>query len=69
MKDENHPKSLSLGEINIGGMKYLHKSDDKFDCLMDISNNIVKIHLKFTKDQEKRKQAKNGLKTFFQEIL
>lgn len=69
MKDENQPKSLSLGEINIGGVKYLHESDENFDCLTDISNNNVKIHLVFTKAQEKRKQAKNGLKTFFLEIL
>ncbi|MGE8033767.1 hypothetical protein [Lysinibacillus sp. NPDC093692] len=59
----------TLGEINIGGVKYLHKPDDKFDFLKDISGNEVKIHLKFTKDKEKRKEAKNALKTFFLEIL
>jgi hypothetical protein len=59
----------SLGEIDIGGVKYLHKPDDKFDYLKDISENEVKIHLKFTKDQEKRKEAKKALKAFFLEIL
>lgn len=67
MKDVCHPQAL--GEIDIGGVKYLHKPDDKFDYLKDISENEVKIHLKFTKDQEKRNAAKNGLKTFFLEIL
>lgn len=67
MKEVSHHQSL--GEINIGGVKYLHKPDDKFDYLKDISENEVKIHLKFTKDQEKRKEAKNALKTFFLEIL
>lgn len=66
--DEVSPHQM-LGEIDIGGVKYLHKPDDKFDYLQDISENEVKIHLKFTKDQEKRKQAKNALKTFFLEIL
>ena len=58
MKDVRHPQSL--GEIDIGGVKYLHKPDEKFDYLMDISENKVKIHLKFTKDQEKRNEAKNA---------
>ena len=59
----------SLGEIDIGEVKYLHKPDGKFDYLKDISENEVKIHLKFTKDQEKRKEAKKALKAFFLEIL
>ncbi|MEG0498050.1 MAG: hypothetical protein RR541_08655 [Carnobacterium sp.] len=59
----------SLGNIDIGGVTYLHKPDDNFDYLKDISENEVKIHLKFTKDREKRKEAKNALKTFFLEIL
>ncbi|RUL51922.1 hypothetical protein [Lysinibacillus antri] len=67
MKDVSHPQSL--GEIDVGGVKYLHVPDDNFDYLKDISENEVKIHLKFTKDQEKRKEAKNALKTFFLEIL
>ena len=67
MKDVRHPQSL--GEIDIGGVKYLHKPDEKFDYLMDISENKVKIHLKFTKDQDKRNEAKNALKNFFLEIL
>lgn len=67
MKDVRHPQSL--GEIDIGGVKYLHKPDGKFDYLMDISENKVKIHLKFTKDQDKRNEAKNALKNFFLEIL
>lgn len=67
MKEVSHHQSL--GEIIIGGVKYLHKQDDKFDYLEDISENEVKIHLKFNKDQEKRKEAKNALKTFFSEIL
>ena len=56
MKEVSHHQSL--GEINIGGVKYLHKPDDKFDYLKDISENEVKIHLKFTKDQEKEKKLK-----------
>lgn len=59
----------SLGKIVIGGVKYLHKPDNEFDYLQDISENEVKIHLKFTKDQEKSNDAKNALKTFFLEIL
>lgn len=58
-----------MNEMNIGGVKYLHKLNDQFDYLIDRSNNGVKIHLKFTKDQEKRNEAKNALKTFFIELL
>jgi hypothetical protein len=67
MKEVSHHPSL--GEMNIGGVKYLHKPDDQFDYLTDISDNEVKIHLKFTKDQEKRKESTNALKTFFLEIF
>ncbi|WPK12094.1 hypothetical protein R6U77_19740 [Lysinibacillus louembei] len=67
MEEVSHHQSL--GEIDIGGVKYLHKSEHKFDYLKDISENEVKIHLKFTKDQEKTNNAKNALKTFFLEIL
>lgn len=59
----------TMNEMNIGGVKYLHKLNDQFDYLIDRSNNGVKIHLKFTKDQEKRNEAKNALKTFFIELL
>ena len=61
--------SQSLGEIDIGGVKYLHKSYGQFDYLTDISDNEVKIHLKFTKNPEKRTYAKNALKTFFLELI
>ena len=67
MKEVIHHQSL--GNIDIGGVMYLHKPDDNFDYLQDISENEVKIHLKFTKDREERKEAKNALKTFFLEIL
>ena len=67
MKEVSHQQSL--GEIVIGEVKYLHKPDDKFDYLQDISDNEVKIHLKFTKDQEKSNDTKNALKAFFLEIL
>ncbi|MFC5541386.1 MAG: hypothetical protein C0P75_003375 [Bacilli bacterium] len=67
MNDVNPSKQS--GEMVIGGVKYLHKSDDGFDYLTDLSDNEVKIHLKFTKDEEKRKEARNALKTFFLELL
>lgn len=61
--------SQSLGEIDLDGVKYLHKQDEGFDYLMDISENEVKIHLKFTKNHQKRNEAKNAIKTFLLEIL
>ena len=67
MKEVRHHQSL--GETNLGGVKYLHKSDDQFNYLKDISKNEVKIHLKFTKDPEKRSEAQHALKTFFFEIF
>jgi len=59
----------SLGEFVIDGRKYEHKFDEAFDYLTDLSDNEVKIHLKFTKDENKRSEAQNALKSFFLELL
>lgn len=66
MKDGLHK---SFHEIEIDGVKYVQKQEKTFDYLMDVSENEIKIHLKFTKDQEKRKDAKEALKTFFLDIF
>lgn len=58
----------SLGKIDIGGVTYVHKPENPFDYLMDMSKNEVKIHLKFTKDTQKRTHAKQALSTFFLEL-
>lgn len=52
-------------EIIFGKRKYLHKTDDEYDYLIDNTNNKIKINLKFTKDTAKNEEAINGLKTFF----
>lgn len=63
MRDDN-PQLL----IVIDKVKYLHKEDQHFDYLLDISENKVKIHLKFTKDEEKHRVAHNAIKNFFLEL-
>ena len=65
----NRKLPKTTGEVNIDGVKYLYKLDNQYDYLMDISNNEVKIHLTFTKDQEKRNEAKNASKTLFSELF
>ncbi|MFC5557926.1 hypothetical protein ACFPN4_02145 [Ureibacillus thermophilus] len=67
MNHVNPPRSIK--EIVIDGGKYIYKSDERFDYLTEILDNEVKIHLKFTKDKDKRLEAENALKTFFLELL
>lgn len=57
-----------LHEIVLGDIKYLHKADDEKDYLIDHSNNEVKINMSFSKNPEKNKKAKDGLKAFFKEL-
>lgn len=57
------------GEIIIGKTKYTHVVKNDKDYLIDISNKPIKINFRFTRDSEKNEKAKNGLKTFFTEIL
>lgn len=61
---EGHPQL----QRKFDEMKYLHKENQHFDYLLDISENEVKIHLKFTKDEEKHRVAKNAIKSFFLEL-
>lgn len=57
-----------LNEVVLGRIMYLHKADEKYDYLMDNSDNKIKVNLIFTKNKEKNEMAKNGLKVFFSEI-
>lgn len=61
----NNSGGEKLEEIVLGKVKYLHKTDNEYDYLIDNSKNKVKVNLKFTKNKEKNELALNGLKTFF----
>lgn len=57
-----------LHEIVLGETKYVHKSNDEKDYLIDQSKNGVKINFSFSKDSAKNKEAIDGLKKFFTEL-
>jgi hypothetical protein len=57
-----------LGEVFLGDTKYIYKSDEKKDYLIDNSNNKIKINISFSKNSENNKKAKDGLKAFFSEL-
>lgn len=55
-------------EIVLGKTKYLYKTDNEKDYLIDDSNNKIKINISFTRDAAKNKEAIDGLKKFFTEL-
>lgn len=59
-----------LREVTLGTTKYLYKMDVEAekDCLIDNSNKLVKVNLSFSKNPNKNKIAKDGLKSFFTEL-
>ncbi|MFJ7747686.1 hypothetical protein [Peribacillus sp. NPDC097295] len=54
--------------IVVGKAKYLHKTDEEYDYLMEDSSHKVKVSLTFTKSLEKNDLAKKGLTAFFRGI-
>lgn len=56
------------GEVILGETRYIYKSDEDKDYLVDNSNNRIRINLSFSKNPEKNKKAKDGLKVFFTEL-
>lgn len=69
LKDENTKKASvnddGAKEVTLGDKKYLHTSDEEWDYLVRTTDKGMKITLKFTKDEEKNKEALEGIKTFF----
>lgn len=57
-----------MEEVFLGNKKYLYKSEDGKDCLLDHSDNGVKINISFSKNPEKNSKAREGLKHFFTDL-
>jgi len=57
-----------IQEVTLGKTKYLHKTDNEKDHLIDKSNNLVKVNITFSKNPIKNKKAKDGVKAFFSEL-
>ena len=54
--------------IVLGERKYRHRADNEYDYLVEDYDDKVKVHLTFTKNEEKNDWAKKGLKAFFRGI-
>lgn len=57
-----------MEEVILGETRYIFKSDGDKDYLIDNSNSSIRINISFSKNQEKNKKAKEGLKAFFTEL-
>lgn len=49
-------------EFVIGKRKYIYNRDNEWDHLIDVSTNEVKIHITFSKDEEKNQEAMEAIK-------
>jgi hypothetical protein len=58
----------AVQEVILDDKKYLYKEDKDRCYFIDNSNNGVKIDISFSKNPDKNKKAKDGLKSFFSEL-
>jgi hypothetical protein len=57
-----------LQEITLGKTRYYYRADEEKDYLLFNTDNGVKINISFSRNPLKNKQAKDGLKSFFNEL-
>lgn len=60
--------SRELQKLVIGNRKYVLKCDNGKDYLIDVSNNDIKMHITFSKDEAKNQQAVDAIRRFFIEL-
>lgn len=64
-----HVDGNERNEFILGKTKYLYNEDAEYDYLTDVSENKIKVDLRFSKDKVKNELARKALKKFFSELL
>jgi len=55
--------------VTFNDRKYLKTESDNKTYLTDVSDNEVKVDLRFSKDKDRNEKAIKGVKRFLQEVL